>query len=82
MTEVGRQPWVVYRLMTTAQAATTNRGVIASLSAVVVLYAVLGVATVLVLRMLSRRWRASDAADMTPYGPGPELGTGSATGAT
>jgi cytochrome d ubiquinol oxidase subunit I len=25
VTEVGRQPWVVYKLMTTAQAATTNR---------------------------------------------------------
>ena len=39
VTEVGRQPWVVYRLLTTSQAATTNQGVIASLSAVIVLYA-------------------------------------------
>src|SRR5713101_1008249 len=29
--EVGRQPWVVYELMTTSQAATTNGGVIDSL---------------------------------------------------
>jgi cytochrome bd ubiquinol oxidase subunit I len=61
VTEVGRQPWVVYRLLTTAQAATTNPGVIASLSAVVVLYAVLGVATVVLLQLLARRWR--DGAD-------------------
>ena len=45
VTEVGRQPWVVYRLQTTAAAATTNGGVITSLSLVIVLYAVLGAAT-------------------------------------
>jgi cytochrome d ubiquinol oxidase subunit I len=28
VTEVGRQPWVVYQLMTTSQAATTNGGVL------------------------------------------------------
>ena len=44
VTEVGRQPWVVYQLQTTAAAATTNGGVIASLSFVIALYAVLGVA--------------------------------------
>jgi len=76
VTEVGRQPWVVYRLMTTAQAATRNGGVIASLSGVVVLYAVLGVATVLILRLLSRRWRAGESEDSiaVPYGPAPEAG--------
>ena len=57
VTEVGRQPWVVYQLMTTAQAATTNGGVIDSLTAVIIVYAALGVATVLILRMLARRWR-------------------------
>ncbi len=70
VTEVGRQPWVVYRLLTTAQAATTNRGVIASLSAVIVLYAVLGIATVLILRLLARRWREGDEGEASvPYGP-------------
>jgi cytochrome d ubiquinol oxidase subunit I len=72
VTEVGRQPWVVYKLQTTAAAATTNGGVIASLSAVIVLYALLGTATVLILRLLSRRWRRSDVADVAvPYGPRP-----------
>ena len=70
VTEVGRQPWVVYKLLTTAQAATTNRGVVASLSAVIVLYAVLGVATVLILRLLARRWRRGDEDERSvPYGP-------------
>ena len=57
VTEVGRQPWVVYQLMTTSQAATTNGGVIDSLTAVIILYAVLGVVPVVILRMLARRWR-------------------------
>ncbi|HEY2562574.1 MAG TPA: cytochrome ubiquinol oxidase subunit I [Acidimicrobiales bacterium] len=70
VTEVGRQPWVVYQLQTTNQAATTNGGVIASLSIVVVLYAVLGVATILILRLLARRWRRSDTEQAAvPYGP-------------
>src|SRR6516165_4743603 len=37
VTEVGRQPWVVYRLQTTAEAATTNGGVI-SLNIIIVLF--------------------------------------------
>jgi cytochrome d ubiquinol oxidase subunit I len=70
VTEVGRQPWVVYRLQTTTAAATTNGGVIASLSIVIVAYAVLGAVTILILRSLARRWRRTDAdeADI-PYGP-------------
>ena len=70
VTEVGRQPWVVYRLLTTAQAATTNGGVIDTLTAVIVLYALLGVGTVLILRLLARRWRQGDqGAVAVPYGP-------------
>ena len=70
VTEVGRQPWVVYGLQTTAQAATTNGGVIASLSLVVVGYAVLGAVTIVILRMLARRWRRGEAVGV-PYGPSP-----------
>src|SRR5262249_44106097 len=61
VTEVGRQPWVVYRLQTTAAAATTNGGVITSLSIIIAGDAVLGAATILILRMLARRWRRTDA---------------------
>jgi cytochrome d ubiquinol oxidase subunit I len=74
VTEVGRQPWVVYRLQTTAAAATTNGGVLASLSLVIAGYAVLGAATIIILRMLARRWRRGEAAEVAvPYGPPPEL---------
>jgi cytochrome d ubiquinol oxidase subunit I len=72
VTEVGRQPWVVYRLQTTAAAATTNGGVLTSLSLIIVLYAVLGVATILILRSLASHWRRSDAEQpAVPYGPAP-----------
>jgi cytochrome d ubiquinol oxidase subunit I len=70
VTEVGRQPWVVYRLQTTTAAATTNGGVIASLSVVIIGYAVLGTATILVLRTLARRWCRDDLQEAdVPYGP-------------
>lgn len=70
VTEVGRQPWVVYRLLTTADAVTTNGGVVTSLSLVIVVYAVLGAATIAILWMLGRCWRRSDAEEAAvPYGP-------------
>jgi cytochrome d ubiquinol oxidase subunit I len=74
VTEVGRQPWVVYRLMTTTDAATANGGVLTSLTLVIVVYAVLGTATIVILRMLSRRWRCGDLEEAAvPYGPNPPL---------
>jgi len=70
VTEVGRQPWVVYRLQTTAAAATHNGGVLTSLSLVIALYAVLGAATIVILRTLARRWRQGAAPEIAvPYGP-------------
>jgi cytochrome d ubiquinol oxidase subunit I len=72
VTEVGRQPWIVWGRLRTADAVTTARGIEISLAAVTVLYLVLGVATVAVLRALSRRWNsgAVSASDL-PYGPNP-----------
>jgi cytochrome d ubiquinol oxidase subunit I len=70
VTEVGRQPWVVYGLQTTAAAATKNGGVVVTLSIVVVLYAALAVIGVLILRMLSRRWHHTDLdTAAVPFGP-------------
>jgi cytochrome bd ubiquinol oxidase subunit I len=74
VTEEGRQPWVVYGLQTTAQAATTNGGVLTSLSFVIVGYGLVGAATIGILLMLSRRWRRDDLDDApVPYGPPPVL---------
>ena len=71
VTEVGRQPWIVYGLMKVEDAATGNTGVWITFIAVVILYAVLGVTTILVLRAMSRRFRrAGGFTDHdTPYGP-------------
>jgi cytochrome d ubiquinol oxidase subunit I len=71
VTEVGRQPWIVYNLMKVEDAATANTGVWVTFIAVVVLYITLGVTTILVLRSMSRRFRrAGGFVDHdTPYGP-------------
>jgi len=88
VTEVGRQPWVVYRILRTADAVTRAPGVEATFVAVVVLYGAVGIATLLALRGLARRWAAQDLAaggradgggdDAVPYGP--HRPTGGASG--
>jgi cytochrome d ubiquinol oxidase subunit I len=75
VTEVGRQPWIVYNYMKVADAATANTGVWITFVAVVVLYATVGLTTVLVLRGMSRRYRRTEDVgegfdqDGSPYGP-------------
>jgi cytochrome d ubiquinol oxidase subunit I len=70
VTEVGRQPWVVYRILRTEDAVTTADGIWFSFAAVLVLYAALGAATVLVLRAMARRWRGQQIEETdVPYGP-------------
>ena len=71
VSEVGRQPWIVYELMRVDQAATANTGVWITTVLVALLYAGLGITLVLVLRGMSRRSRRGaevDDADV-PYGP-------------
>jgi cytochrome bd ubiquinol oxidase subunit I len=71
VTEVGRQPWIVYNLMKVEDAATGNTGVWITFIAVIVLYLALAVTTIMVLRSMSRRFRrAGGFVDLdTPYGP-------------
>jgi cytochrome bd ubiquinol oxidase subunit I len=54
-TEVGRQPWIVYGIMRTADAVSPAPGLYLGLFAVVAIYAVLTVFTVVVLRRLASR---------------------------
>jgi cytochrome d ubiquinol oxidase subunit I len=68
VTEVGRQPWIVYGLMRTEDAVTDADGLWAVYGLTVGLYVVLGVATVAILRSMSRRWREEDE-PAVPYGP-------------
>jgi cytochrome d ubiquinol oxidase subunit I len=64
VTEVGRQPWIVWQVMRTEEAVTTtDPGALwAMFGAVLALYAALAVGTVLVIRGLARRWRERDEA--------------------
>jgi cytochrome d ubiquinol oxidase subunit I len=73
VSEVGRQPWIVYNRMKVEAAATGNTGVWITFIAVVVLYTGLGATTILVLRGMSRRARARAALPESdvPYGPAP-----------
>lgn len=70
-TEVGRQPWIAYRVMRIADAVTTNGGMWWSLAIVVVVYGAMLAGAALVLTSMSRRWRAGESLDLpTPYDPG------------
>jgi cytochrome d ubiquinol oxidase subunit I len=71
VTEVGRQPWIVWHQMRTAEAVTEAKGIWFAFAGVILLYAGLGTGAVLVLRAMSRRWRTEGDADdaESPYGP-------------
>jgi cytochrome d ubiquinol oxidase subunit I len=70
VTEVGRQPWVVYNVMRTSDAVTNSSGIRITFVLVVLLYALLGTVLVITLRAMSRRWRAAGDEDAdVPYGP-------------
>jgi len=73
VTEVGRQPWIVYNYMKVEDAATANTGVWITFIAVVLLYLALGVTAILVLRAMSRRFRRAGGFTDTDaaYGPSP-----------
>ena len=68
-TEVGRQPWVVYGVLRTSDAVTHATGIWGSFAIVVALYAAVGTALILVLRAMSRRWRAGAGPSDTLPGP-------------
>jgi cytochrome d ubiquinol oxidase subunit I len=76
VTEVGRQPWIVYNYMKVEDAATGNTGVWITFIAVVLLYLALGITAIQVLRAMSRRFRrAGGFTHGGPYTP-PEESTG------
>jgi cytochrome d ubiquinol oxidase subunit I len=71
VTEVGRQPWIVFDYMKVDQAATENQGVWLTFTVVAIVYAVVAVSLILVLRLMARRFQAGDDSDAhdVPYGP-------------
>ena len=86
-TEVGRQPWTVYGVLRTVDAAGDNSGLWWTFSAVLVVYAGMTAGAYVVLRSMARRWRAGEEDLPSPYGPEAALadvptarGTGSGHG--
>jgi cytochrome d ubiquinol oxidase subunit I len=70
VTEVGRQPWVVYNVLRTQDAVTQAGGVWVTFTAIVLLYVVLGATLAVTLLAMARRWRAfGDEGSEVPYGP-------------
>jgi cytochrome d ubiquinol oxidase subunit I len=70
VSEVGRQPWIVYNQMRVEDAATGNTGVWITFILVAILYVGLAITTVLILRLMSRRFRERDVPEHeVPYGP-------------
>ena len=70
VSEVGRQPWIVYNLMKVEDAATGNTGVWITFVVIAVLYVGLAVTTVLILLNMSRRYRQRGPAEHdVPDGP-------------
>jgi cytochrome d ubiquinol oxidase subunit I len=78
VTEVGRQPWIVHDYYKVEQAATENEGVWATFVIVTILYTGIAVTLTLILRHMSRRWRAQShvAETEVPYGPREPLVSG------
>jgi len=67
-TEVGRQPWIVWQRVRTADAVSASTGIVASAITISAVYVVLAIFTVVVLRIIGRRTRAGESVQ-TPYGP-------------
>jgi len=80
VTEVGRQPWIVFGEMKVTAAATGNEGVWVTFLVIAALYTGVAVTLVLILRAMARRFRergpdgGHDESD-TPYGPRAPLPT-------
>jgi cytochrome d ubiquinol oxidase subunit I len=69
VTEVGRQPWIVYNVMRTEDAVTQAGGIWVTFALVLALYVVLGATLIIVLLTMSRRWREAGEDTPVPYGP-------------
>jgi cytochrome bd ubiquinol oxidase subunit I len=71
LTEVGRQPWIVYKVMRTSDAVTQADGIWVTFGVILALYVALGAALIITLLAMSRRWRSAEEDEGVPYGPEP-----------
>jgi cytochrome bd ubiquinol oxidase subunit I len=69
-TELGRQPWIVYRAMHVADAVAHDNAIWASFVVLVFVYGGMITGAIAVLRSMARRWREGSGLDLaTPYSP-------------
>ena len=69
-TELGRQPWIVYRVMRVADAVAHDNAIWASFVVLVLVYGGMITGAIVVLRSMARRWREGSSLDLpTPYSP-------------
>ena len=68
-TEVGRQPWTVFGVLRTTQAAGSNSGLWWLFGITFLVYAAMTVGASVVLRSMARRWRSGEVDLPSPYGP-------------
>lgn len=68
-TEVGRQPWIVYDVLRTSEAAGSYSGLWWLVGATLVVYTAMTVGAITVLRSMARRWREGAQDLPSPYGP-------------
>ena len=68
-TEVGRQPWTVWQVLRTTDAASRNPWLWWTLTGVVVVYVGMTVGAYVVLRSMAHRWREGESDLPSPYGP-------------
>jgi cytochrome d ubiquinol oxidase subunit I len=70
VTEVGRQPWIVYRVLRVDAAVTGVSWIWVSFLVIVAVYTSMTVIGTRIIRSMSQRWRDGGAELPTPYGPG------------
>lgn len=68
-TEVGRQPWTVWGVLRTPDAASDNPHLWWSFTATLLVYLGMTIGAWVVLRSMARRWRAGEEDLPSPYGP-------------
>jgi cytochrome bd ubiquinol oxidase subunit I len=69
VTEVGRQPWVVYRVMPTVDAVTGAGGIPVGYGTLVITYVAVACGVVWILRRLASMPIGSDGSDSPPPSP-------------
>lgn len=69
VTEVGRQPWMVYRVLRVDASVTHANWIWFSFTTTLAVYASMTAFVVQILRSMSRRWGAGEADLRAPYGP-------------